>query len=414
MSATPSRKTREDMFRDLVALHQSISGGPADVASDVLAEDLPGPVPESTSGDVDESVSSLFIEHFPMGVLMARVVRDRYRHPVEFRVCGVNRRYADLIGMARVSVLESPFFDVVPGGRADWGTALDTVVLKGRPVQGVSQAARVDRLLRVLFFLPNRDTVAVVIDEDAGDHGGLRESAKVHFQQSERLLQSSSLLICRFLPGGKLIYANDAYQRFFGGTADALSGPSFMTSIPPGEVDFVRSRVDLICRDQPLVTYEASFVLPEGRRWVQWGEEGCFDADGKLVAYQAVGVDITGMRLQFQEAERVNGMLRDLLDVQARRNREHDEAQTETSRTRQSLADENRQLKRDVKRMEEQSITGNLLVCNRCSRIHDAEGHWMLPHVFLDLHTAATVGTQVCPYCRSKAERELKSKDRTG
>ncbi len=415
MSVTPSRKTRASMLRDLVELHQSISGDKAAVASDasfaVTADALSSPMPESESGDVDEARASLFIEHFPMGVLMARVVRDRYRHPVEYRVCGVNRRYADLIGMARVSVLETSFFDVVPGGRADWGEALESVVMKGRSAQGVSQATRVDRLLRVLFFLPNRDTVAVVIDEaGVADRGGLSESAQGHFQQSERLLQSASLLICRFLPDGKRIYANDAYQRFFGGAADALTGPSFMKSIPADEIDFVRSRVDLICREQPLVTYEVSFELPEGRRWVQWSEEGVFDADGTLVAYQAAGVDITGLRLQLQEADRVGGMLRDLLDVQVRRNRERDEAQTETTRTRQSLVDENRQLKRDFKRLEEQAISGSLLVCNRCSRIHDTEGHWMLPHVFLDLYTAATVGTQVCPYCRSKAERELSKK----
>ncbi len=415
MTVTPRRKTRESMFRDLVALHQSISGDKTAVASDGSADALSTPEPELASRDVDESVASLFIEHFPMGVLMARVVRDRYRHPVEFRVVGVNRRYADLIGMARVSVLETPFFDAVPGGHADWGVALDTVVLKGRSVQGVSQATRVDRLLRVLFFLANRDTVAVVIDEaGVADRGWLSESAQAHFQQSERLLQSSSLLICRFLPGGKLTYANEAYQRFFGGSADALAGPSFMKSIPPDEVDFVRGRVELICRDQPLVSYEVSFELPNGRRWVQWSEEGVFDADGKLVAYQAVGADITGLRLQLQEDDRVGGMLRDLLDLQVRRSRERDKAQTETTRTRQSITEENRQLKRDVKQLEEQAISGNLLVCNRCSRIHDTEGHWMLPHVFLDLHTSASVGTQVCPYCRSKAERELIKDKRTG
>jgi len=412
MSVKPSHKTREAIFRDLVELRQSFSGDPTDVASDIMAGALQTPATESASDAVDESVASLFIEHFPMGVLLARVVRDRYRHPVEFRVCGVNRRYADLIGMARVSVLETPFFDVVPGGLADWGAALDTVVLKGHSAQGVSQATRVDRLLRVLFFLPNRDTVAVVIDEaGVADRGGLSESAQTHFQQSERLLQSSSLLICRFLPGGKLIYANEAYQRFFGGSADALAGPSFMKSIPPDEVDFVRSRVELICRDQPLATYEVSFELPAGRRWVHWSEEGVFDADGKLVAYQAVGVDITGFMLQIQEDDRVGGMLRDLLDLQVRRNRERDEVHTEATRTRHSLADENRQLKRDVKQLEEQAISGDLLVCNHCSRINDKKGHWMLPHVFLDLHTAATVGTEVCPYCRSKAEREGSQKN---
>lgn len=405
MNGKPRHKTREAIFQDLVEWHQSIADESATDASGSSSEG----VAEGTAAD--DARASLFIEHFPMGVLMARIVRDRYRQPVDFRVSSVNRRYADLIGMERVSVLETPFFEVVPGGRADWGSALEAVALKGRPVQGVSQATRVDRLLRVLFFLPNRDTLAVVIDETGTDSGGLRTSAQANFQQAEALLQSAALLICRFQPGGKLIYANEAYQRFFGGAAEALTGPAYMPSIPPDEVEFIRSRVALIRRDHPFVTYEAPFDLPGGRHWVQWSEEGVFDADGILVAYQTVGVDITETKLQLLEAGRVGGMLRDLLELQARRNREHDVTKTETTLTGQSLVVENRQLKRDVKRFEEQAITGNLLVCNRCARIHDEEGHWMLPHVFLELHTSATVGSEVCPYCRSKAERESRRKN---
>jgi len=402
MTVKISHPTRDAIFKDLVALHQSISGDPEGASPEVSA---PDPEPEDTAAD--DSRAALFIEHFPMGALMADIVRDRYRHPVDFRVRGVNRRYADLIGMARVSVLESPFFDVVPGGRADWGAALEAVALKGRPVQGVSQATRVDRLLRVLFFLPRRDTLAVVIDETGADGGALGESAQAHFQQADRLLQSASLLICRFLPGGKLIYANEAYQRFFGVAADALTGPAYLPSIPAADADFVRSRVELICRDNPVVTYETAFDLPTGRRWVQWSEEGVFDADGKLVAYQTAGVEITGMQLQLQEAQRVGGLLRDLLAQQARLHREREGLQSETTQTRQALAEENRNLMRDVKRLEQQTITGDLLVCSGCSRIHDSEGHWMLPHPFLELHTAATVGAKICPYCRRKAEREV-------
>ncbi len=408
MSDKPRQLPRDAIFRDLVELHQSIAGESAKDASDATSEE----VADTADGAADDVRASLFIKHFPVGVLMARIVRDRYRHPVEFRVSSVNRRYADLIGMARVSVLEAPFFDVVPGGLADWGEALETVALKGHPVQGVSQAMRVDRLLRVLFFLPNRDTLAVVVDEAGTDGVGLRESAQTHYQQVEALLQSATLLLCRFLPGGKLMYANEAYRRFFGGAEDALAGPAYMPSILPDQVESVRSSVALLCREHPVVTYEAAFDLPDGRRWVQWSDEGIFDAEGTLFAYQAVGVDITGIKYQLQEADRVGGMLRDLLELQARRSREHGEAHSETTRTGQSLADENRQLKRDVKRLEEQSITGKLLVCNRCSRIHDENGHWMLPHVFLEFRTAATVGSQVCPYCRSQAERESRRKSR--
>jgi hypothetical protein len=56
----------------------------------------------------------LFCEHFPMGILLAEVGRDRYRHPETFTPVSVNMAYARLLGLARVTILESDFFDVLP------------------------------------------------------------------------------------------------------------------------------------------------------------------------------------------------------------------------------------------------------------------------------------------------------------
>ncbi len=399
MEGNEKKDRREHLLKDLVELHQSLGGGKAD---DV------GPRAVDPADEAADALSraGLFVDHLPMGVLFADIVRDRYRHPVGYKVRSANRSYAELIGRSHVAVLESGFFDVLPGGEADWATELEAVAAKGRPAQGFSPSPRHGRLLHVFLFLPRRDTLAVVLDEPVTDGASLRGTALDQLRQADQILSSLPVLIARFQPGGRLTYANDAYRLFFEMAPEALCAHGFMPSVASGFRDFVRSRMEMICRDLPSVTYEAPFDLAAGRRWVQWTDSGVFDANGVLVEYQSVGVDITGLKERMQQEHRLAGLLRDLLAYHADRRREWEGSQTVSSVDLRALADENRALKRELERLEKLTIQGALQICRRCSRIHDEEGHWMLPPLYFELHTAATVGSGVCPYCRRKAERE--------
>jgi PAS domain S-box-containing protein len=396
---------RDSIFKDLVKLHQSLAG--EDPAGDPPAAAIE-PEPASDPEDVAARFE-LFVEHLPMGVLFADVVRDRYRHPIEYRVRSVNRRYAELLGMSRVSVLESLFFNVVPGGREDWADALDAVALKGHVTQGISQAPLGNRPMRVVLFLPRRDMLAVVLEDAGADNTALRGSALHTFRQAEQILASVPFLICRFQPGGKLTYANEAYRAFFGGTPESLCAHCYMSVVAEGSRDFVRSRIEMICRDTPTMTYESPLDLASGRRWVQWIDSGVFDEQGKLVEYQSVGQDITGMKEQSLHAQHVDGLLRDLLSFHASRSREHEGQSSVVSKDMRALLDENHAMKQEIKRLGALTIQGELQLCRRCSRINDEEGHWMLPPLYLELHTAATVSNTVCPYCRRKADQESAS-----
>ena len=67
------------IFADLVALHQSITSD-APKAVPAAAEKVPAPADEDAAFESDDRFE-LFCEHLPMGVLLAEVGRDRYRHP---------------------------------------------------------------------------------------------------------------------------------------------------------------------------------------------------------------------------------------------------------------------------------------------------------------------------------------------
>lgn len=407
MANSHSKSARAAIVKDLVELHHSMVG------TDAVS--VPEPAKSERHEEAGQALPfELFVEHMPMGVLFANVVRDLYRHPIDFRVSGANKRYADLIGMSRLSVLESPFFDVIPGGRSDWAADIDAVALKGRQAHGIAKVNRTGRSLHVQLFLPRRDTLAVVLDEVNNPGLELRDSARERLWQMEQILATAPLLICRFRPGGEVTYANEAYLHFFETPQEKRVSHNYMTSIPADYADFVRSRIEMICRESPRVTYEAPYDLADGRRWVQWTDVGIFDSDQKLVAYESVGFEMTALKQQEQDSQRLAGRLRDLLSFQARRNRAHEGNHDEITQEQRTLAEDNRALKRKVKSLEALTIKGALQVCSRCSRIHDDKGNWMLPHLFLELRTAASVESSICPYCHTKAEREQKAGENQG
>jgi PAS domain S-box-containing protein len=403
MNGKSKQNNRDAIFQDLVSLHQHISGCEAG-APDVSTPDSPD---ASVDSDDTHRRAFRFVDHIPMGVLFARVVRDRYRHPIDFKILFVNKRYADLVGCDRVSVLESAFYDVLPGGRGDWEAVVKTDVMKGRVARGLSLALHTDAQLNVLLFLSDRDTLAVVIDD--GRQWPLQASMLSTYTDVDSLLQSSSLLVCRWVPGGQLLYANRAYEHYFGGKWNTLTAPSYMPSIPSADIDFVRSQVELMRRDHPAVSYTVCYACEEkGKRWVQWNEEAVVDADGRIVGYQAVGTDVSAYMESQHEMQRVEGLMRDLLDFQATRNREHVHTHSHNSQNERTIAVEKQQLKRQLATLERTHISGELEVCSRCARIHDSQGAWMLPHVFLALKSTATVSSGVCPYCKRKADTEFK------
>ena len=108
------------------------------------------------------------------------------------------------------------------------------------------------------------------------------------------IVEDQTELICRFLPDGTYTFVNGAYCRYFQRTPDELLGKTFWSFIPPEWHPVTRAHLARITPAQPVASIEHEVLAPGGEvRWQQWRDRGFFDAQGRLVDYQAVGRDIT-------------------------------------------------------------------------------------------------------------------------
>lgn len=121
-------------------------------------------------------------------------------------------------------------------------------------------------------------------------HDVLQESEEPY----HRLVEDMPVLICRFLPEGVLTFVNEHYCRYFNKKREELEGYNFFHFIPEKEREGVRKHYASLTQTNPVVTYEHEVMVPgSGIRWQRWTDRALFDDDGRAIAYQSIGEDIT-------------------------------------------------------------------------------------------------------------------------
>jgi PAS domain S-box-containing protein len=347
------------------------------------------------------SAFSLFFDNSPWGFMLAEIERGRYRHPDGFSVVRVNMEYARLLGLARVTILEKAFFDVIPGGAADWQDAVRRTASNARPVRATSYWEITDRHLDVTVFLPQRDLLAVMV-ADVSSKEVTTASVARHESQLDAVLRAAPELICRFLPDGSLTYANRAYCEFFDKKIDELVGHNFMDDVPLEDADFVRSRLNLLSPSNYTITYSHSIGVGTQKRWLEWTDMALFDNNGAVAEYQSIGRDITARYLADKHVRQVAGYMDDLLHYRTREHMEAEAVASESSRSSRELITDAEALQRRIDDLQKKTLTGHLDVCRMCNRVHADNGAWMVVPMFLENCTDAEVEVDLCPYCRRK------------
>lgn len=65
------------------------------------------------------------------------------------------------------------------------------------------------------------------------------KALRANVEQYRSVTDDIPILICRFLPGGKITYVNEAYCNYFTCTSEQLVGSSFLSLIPEMEHEIV-------------------------------------------------------------------------------------------------------------------------------------------------------------------------------
>jgi PAS domain S-box-containing protein len=146
----------------------------------------------------------------------------------------------------------------------------------------------------------------VIKDADgryAGSFGMLtditgRKQLETTLRESEAryrsVVEDQSELICRYLPDGRLSFANDAYLRYYGLPREEALGNNFVPRIPESDQAAILIQLSSLTPDNPVVNFAHRIILPSGEiRWQQWTHRAIHTPGGELLEYQAVGADVT-------------------------------------------------------------------------------------------------------------------------
>ncbi len=121
------------------------------------------------------------------------------------------------------------------------------------------------------------------------------------------ITEDSPLLICKLTPDLKITYANNAYCNCFGKTREQIIGNDLTSVVPEADRGKILADIRAMTPQSPIKTHEYRVTIPNNPTvWQQWTTHALFDENGKIVAYQAVGEDISERKLAeeaLQESE---------------------------------------------------------------------------------------------------------------
>ena len=184
-----------------------------------------------------------------------------------------------------------------------WCVAIKTMetgnVLSG--VVFVPLAGGTGRWVELTVF-PLRDAEGEIVGaiehvKDVTDRKRVEDALRESEARYRAVVETQTEMVVRFLPGGTLTFANEAYCRYFGTTPEETTGANFLPFIPDEDRREVVKHLASITPEEPVAEHEHRMVLPDGEvRWMHWINRGISDDQGGLVEFQATGHDITERR----------------------------------------------------------------------------------------------------------------------
>jgi PAS domain S-box-containing protein len=127
------------------------------------------------------------------------------------------------------------------------------------------------------------------------------QKSQADLKQSEEryrnVVETQTEMIARFRPDGTHVFVNDAYCAYFGLPCNRIIGTKWKPFIPEADRNRLSRHFANLSPGSPQGTIEHRIVLPSGEvRWQQWNDKALFNDAGRIVEYQSVGRDITGMK----------------------------------------------------------------------------------------------------------------------
>lgn len=145
-----------------------------------------------------------------------------------------------------------------------------------------------------------------------------RKRAEQALQESEAryraIVEEQTDMITRFTTDNIILFANEAYYRYFGLLPEEVVGKSYTPVIYEADREYVAQKLSTLSIEQPTVVIENRvYDANKEIRWTQWVNRLLPNANGEMVEVQSVGRDIHQLKQTEIELRLVRDRLQYLL-----------------------------------------------------------------------------------------------------
>ncbi|OPY30377.1 MAG: nitrate/nitrite sensor protein NarQ [Methanocella sp. PtaU1.Bin125] len=184
----------------------------------------------------------------------------------------------------------------------------------------LSRISRLDREVKMISASNDLSARVAVAGQDelsnlakAINHmlSSLEQSGQKLYQSENRyhaIVEDQSELICRFRPDGAIVFANEAYCRYFAAGQPSAPEKCFIQSLPPVTREGAEGLLQSLNAREPARILECLFEVNGEQRWLQWNIRAICDREGRVTEFQAVGRDVTEI---IRNQEQIKASLRE-------------------------------------------------------------------------------------------------------
>ncbi len=128
------------------------------------------------------------------------------------------------------------------------------------------------------------------------------------------IVETQSELVCRFLPGGMITFANRAFRQYFAGDRRLPAGLNLFELVVEDYRQQLQEQLSHLEADQPVARVQLQVWGQHGdKRWQRWVMRVLFDEGDRTGQYQVVAQDVTAAKQLEQWLQAAEANLRHLL-----------------------------------------------------------------------------------------------------
>ncbi|MEE9448682.1 MAG: PAS domain S-box protein [Ignavibacteriaceae bacterium] len=214
-------------------------------------------------------------------------------------------RVKQILGFHPTELIETPFL-WLDSIHKDDRLKIDEVIKEANTRKNFDIEYRIKDIRGHQHWFHDRSISCKIIGEEmiieglATDITERKQAEEALYESENRyraIAEDAPVMLCRFLPGGKITYVNNKYCKHFEKIPEEVLGESFYQLVPEMEREKVKNDINSLNIISPIQTHEYQIIAPNGQiRWQRWTNRAMFTDDGNIVAYQSVGADITKRR----------------------------------------------------------------------------------------------------------------------